>query len=744
MITWFKEITDFLKTFFPIQLFLLHIRRSHALIIFWLILFLLTNRILGVTYGLPYLFLTPEYLGEVSFWAYCLVGITSGLFVMAFHINSYIYYSYRYTFLATLNRPLWKFCLNNSVIPILFYALYTFQIYHTLLDEGVNWLEALLNIGGLLLGSIFTISFSFTYFFGTLRTLELPNKEGKERNPLKPLKILIKKDNEVSEKVLESHSSKVNHYLKNPFTIKLARKASHYSKEVLMETIQQHHFSASIYFVILILLVIGLNFSAITIPAGASLFLIFSLYLMITGALYSRLKTWTVSVGIMFLLILNYLSGLNQFKGMNYAFGMDYKTEKAQYSYEELDRLTSDSIVSMDRKLRLDALNNWRSKFPENVRPRMVVLNVSGGGLRSSLWTMKVMQQLDSILDNQLMDQTHLITGSSGGMLGAAYYREIKYQDDNRIVSAEYLDNISKDVLNPIASTLAVNDLFFRFKKVNYEGVEYTFDRGYAFDQKFNENTKQLLNRNFGYYKKPEFNSEIPTMILAPTIIGDGRRLLMSTQGLSFLAFEPSYHTLNPGKNYDAVEFSKLFEKQGASNLSFVTALRLSASFPYITPLVGLPSSPSMELIDAGVRDNEGLEIALRYLYEFKDWIAENTKGVIVIQIKANRPNEIPIMNIRRTKFEKAILPINGVIQSFNNLQIYNKSILTNLNKESIGFPLDITRFSLFEKEDAVSLSWHLTEKEKGQILQIINNAENQKQLKWVEKVLTNPDTVIN
>ena len=233
-----------------------------------------------------------------------------------------------------------------------------------------------------------------------------------------------------------------------------------------------------------------------------------------------------------------------------------------------------------------------------------------------------------------------------------------------------------------------------------------------------------------------EFESQLPTLVFTPTIVGDGRRLLMSSQGLSFLTYTPSYLSFREGKTHDAVEFSRLFEEQRAEDLSFLTAIRMSASFPYITPLVNLPSSPSIELIDAGVRDNEGLEVVLRYINEFKDWIKSNTNGVVIIQLKANRPDKVPIVGIAKTKLDQFTLPIGGVIQSFNNLQTYNKSILTKMNKENLDFPLDVVGFSLFDEDDNTSLSWHLTRKEKEALLRTFKNKTNQEQLRKLKALL--------
>ena len=38
--------------------------------------------------------------------------------------------------------------------------------------------------------------------------------------------------------------------------------------------------------------------------------------------------------------------------------------------------------------------------------------------------------------------------------------------------------------------------------------------------------------------------------------------------------------------------------------------------------------------MDAGLRDNYGQETALRFLENFDDWIKENTRGVLVIQLR--------------------------------------------------------------------------------------------------------------
>ena len=76
--------------------------------------------------------------------------------------------------------------------------------------------------------------------------------------------------------------------------------------------------------------------------------------------------------------------------------------------------------------------------------------------------------------------------------------------------------------------------------------------------------------------------------------------------------------------------------------MRFTTALRMNATYPYILPNVYLPSVPSIEIMDAGFRDNYGIASATRFIHVFGDWIKENTSGVVLIQVTSlNKIDEI-------------------------------------------------------------------------------------------------------
>src|SRR5215212_8423744 len=103
---------------FPIQLLFLHFRKFQVLLVFWFILFSITNGVFMKSFGADSLFLAPEYLGNVTFIGFAIVGIAIGMFIMSWHVTSFILFSRYFKFLATTTNPFLRYCINNSIIPL--------------------------------------------------------------------------------------------------------------------------------------------------------------------------------------------------------------------------------------------------------------------------------------------------------------------------------------------------------------------------------------------------------------------------------------------------------------------------------------------------------------------------------------------------------------------------------------------------------------------------------------------------
>jgi hypothetical protein len=106
---------------FPVQLVLLHLKKFQVLLIFWYILFSTVNGTFMKSYGADSLYLSPEYLGEVSPIAAAVVGVAIGIFIMSWNITTFILFSRHFRFLATASNPFLKFSNSTSVPLILLF-----------------------------------------------------------------------------------------------------------------------------------------------------------------------------------------------------------------------------------------------------------------------------------------------------------------------------------------------------------------------------------------------------------------------------------------------------------------------------------------------------------------------------------------------------------------------------------------------------------------------------------------------
>ncbi|MEZ5173262.1 MAG: hypothetical protein R2850_07085 [Bacteroidia bacterium] len=141
----FRKITGF----FPIRLFIVHLRYNLILITFWVFLYGFLLRWWGNKFGVPLLFQDPEYLGKVDFFSYLVLGGSCGAFIMAFQIASYIVNSHRFHFLASVSRPFVKYTVNNFALPLLYILLYLvstfrFQVHF----EHISKTDIVLNLSG--------------------------------------------------------------------------------------------------------------------------------------------------------------------------------------------------------------------------------------------------------------------------------------------------------------------------------------------------------------------------------------------------------------------------------------------------------------------------------------------------------------------------------------------------------------------------------------------------------------------
>jgi hypothetical protein len=236
-------------------------------------------------------------------------------------------------------------------------------------------------------------------------------------------------------------------------------------------------------------------------------------------------------------------------------------------------------------------------------------------------------------------------------------------------------------------------------------------------------------------YALPEEHAIIPMMVLSPTIINDGRRLMISSQPISYLT-----KAINTGDGSsllpENIEFRRMFKDQDADNLRFISALRMNATFPYILPVATLPSEPTMEIMDAGVRDNFGLKTTLEYLYTFRDWINTNTSGVVIIQVR-DLPKGVDLSDRSESLFSKLAAPVGSIYGNMTKTHDYNNEQMLEYLQAWFDQEIDLVTLQLQQsKETHVSLSWHLTEAERQHIRNATKDEHFQKEAARIKRLL--------
>ena len=747
------RLIRFLKiigAFFPIHIIFAQLKYNLISMFYWAFLFMLISGSFGKAFGVPYLFLSPEYLGDVSAWSFVLLGFSIGGFIMAFNTYSYIKLGPRYSFLAIVSRPFYKFCINNSFIPVLFIFYYIYKMTQFQRIEELSSFWDLFIYTFSFLGGIFAfILLSLFYFFPTTREkVEKISQEDSSSNPIQS----VTQNSTKWYNYFRTEHEKTHHYIGKGLKIYQSRSTKHLDKAIIENVFAKNRINASIFEILTIVTFIisgqFIDYPLFEFPAGMSIILLLTMIHMLFSALMSWFHRWTYPIIFASIALMNYLSVTTElFTFKNFAYGLDYSDSKIQdYSINaiELNYKKNDSDVESKKNI-ISILENWKKKTGEK-KPKLIVLNTSGGGSRSALWTFTVLQNCDQALNQQLTEHLNLITGASGGMVGAAYYREICLRNNKKEIANRYAkkygDNLSKDLLNKLAFSISTNDLFFRYRSFSYNNIKYTRDRGYAFEEHLHENTENLLQHNLGYYKNYEQQAEIPLMIFSPTIVNDGRRLLMSSQSLSFLTKNKDCPT-HVKSSFENIDYQSFFSENNPQEMRFSSVLRASATFPFIIPMMTMPTEPGMQLMDAGIRDNYGTKTTMDYLFSIEKWIKENTSGVIILEIRDTRrilSNEI-YEHISLT--HKITLPFGNMYKNFPRTQDFDQEQLLNLGIKSFLFPIDIISFNLREsKNDHISLSWHLTKQEKIKIAKAFYSVNNQTSLERLKALIAHKKTI--
>ena len=729
----------------PVQLLLTHLKRNQLMVLGWVILLAMITGNFGKYLGIPYLFLDPEYLDKVDFRSFFILGLVTAGYAAAHNITSYITEGHRFAFIGTLPRPFTKFALNNSLLPLIFISVYVFQVIGFQVNneyssaQDIAWKLSGFFSGLLLLTALLYLYFHFTQkdIFRYL-TCKIDEKL-KNGTRIARASAMRKRETILKKQI------RVDCYLDYDFRVKQVEPdLSFYDKQTILQVFDQNHFNLVAIeltlFALILILGIMKDVPVFQLPAGASFMIFLTVFVMIAGAFGYWFGGWSGTAALALFLVVNHLVGEDFFTHQYEAFGLDYRGKVVEYSVTNLRKVHDSVAIAEDKKLTINQLEKWRAKFGPQP-PKMAILCVSGGGKRAALWTLAALQTADSLTKGELFDHSVLITGASGGLIGASYYRELRNRqrlgEDVRPWSDLHRRKIAADNLNPLIFSLLANELFVGLTRYEYGGNVYRRDRAFTFEDQLNEITGGTMDKPLGDYRELELSGQTPLILYTPTIVNDGRKLYIASRPVSFMNEDvvslAGYGNVKMG----GVDFNRLFADKQPQRLRLLSALRMSATFPYITPNTTLPTEPKLHIMDAGISDNFGLSDAVRFLYSFREWIAANTSGVLLISVRDSPKVRETHATQGMTIVDELTQPISSVYNNFENFQDINSDLLIGHARSWFDGPIEridleyqaTDYLPILQKMDSIrqnsaraSLSWRLTTREKRGVVANLSN----------------------
>lgn len=727
--SWFLKLYRFL----PIQLLLLHFRKYQLLLVFWLILVSTVTGHFAKTFGASTLFLEPEYQGKINFVSMLLLGAAMAAFVMSWHISTFIIHSKRIPFLGAARQAFLKYCINNSILPLAFLMFYTIvSVRYQFLEGDASPLALFLRQLGFYLGFLLSLILSFAYFFRVDRDL-LKSVIGAITNPAL-LRELIPYDS----LDLEYDMVRADTYLTETGGVEHISTLERYPHRLLNTILRRHHrnaiFATLVSVLLLMLMGIFMAHPIMRIPAGAGFLLLFSVMISLVAAIKYFLKSWEMIGWVLLFTTAALLVKWKVIDLRSVAYGINYSKEenvRPVYDYESLKTIFTEERYQRDKATGLARLQAWEATKGLNIPPPLVVISVSGGGSRSAYWTFRCLQYADSISGGKLYKNCVLLTGASGGMIGASYWRSIhhaaKAGQIREVYNSKYQENVGKDLLNAIVFSMVSVDFISVFNNIKIGNYTYSKDRAYAMEEELIRNTEGMLGYKLGDFTPIEAAGITPALIVNATIVNDGRRLIMGAQPASYLC-QPANTLRSPHAPIDAVDFATFFAKQDPYKLRIATALRMNATFPYVLPVAKLPSLPEMNVMDAGLRDNFGTEVVSRFLYVFREWIQAHTRKVIWLEIRDTRDYEVYPSSQQDDLGEMITAPATVIQNKWQPFQSYYQGYMKDLTGSFLGdkFHFVSLQYTPEVGKKTAALNFHLTENEKSSIYNAVYVQSNQ------------------
>lgn len=264
-------------------------------------------------------------------------------------------------------------------------------------------------------------------------------------------------------------------------------------------------------------------------------------------------------------------------------------------------------------------------------RPRLVVVAASGGGSAAALWTATVLTRLEEANGGAFTRALGAVSSVSGGSFGSLVYLAPVADGQPRppATLAAIRAAAAQPTLRPVAWGLAYPDLW-RVMLAPAVGtwLPRADDRGWAAEQAWGDVWRRTLARDDAAVTLRSWRAAVrrgamPAPIFNAMAVETGRQMLLTPLDLAAAG--------------DGAPFDTFFGTYPERDVRAVTAARLSAAFPWISPQPrpDCACEPAWHIADGGYFDNDGIAGLTAFLDEaLPAFHTAGGRDVLVVQIR--------------------------------------------------------------------------------------------------------------
>jgi hypothetical protein len=272
-------------------------------------------------------------------------------------------------------------------------------------------------------------------------------------------------------------------------------------------------------------------------------------------------------------------------------------------------------------------------------RAPTILVAAAGGGIQAAAWTARVLTGLaEGIPDGVFERSVRVLSGVSGGSVGVYYFVDA-YPDaaaatptPDRFTRAREAAGASS--LDDVAVALASTDLIRLLLPIPVPVTWAIYDRGWALETAFARRSTRPRARLSDWERDVRARVR-PAVIFNATLVETGVPIFFSTTRLEGRAGRRT--------RYDGVDFRSFprapNEPPGVMDIELATAVRLSATFPIVSPVARADRDGSQELAqhvaDGGYYDNFGMMALIAWLDRALGGLEAPPRDVLVLQIRS-------------------------------------------------------------------------------------------------------------